>query len=193
MTPVRAGVDGYRFEAASNFDAATYTTLFTATTQGFVDPALVSPANVIQPLQNNIRIIFDPANYGLTDNLAFWMHFVPVTGGTPGTAGSCVLILPDAAGRSMIVISGDAPVATDVSGSLTLGMPGLVEDLRIVNNDSTNPMFVATDESNAEYQLDPIINSTSIVAFRGAVSTLRVRSTGAKVHFSATCTLAFPR
>lgn len=192
VTPIRPGVDGYRFDAASNFDQ-TYTTLFTTTVGGHIDPVLNTPANVTQPLTNKIRIIFDPSNYSLDDSKTFWMRFVPVTGGTPGTPGTGVMVLPDGGGRGMIILAGATPVGATITSSLTLGLPGLVEDLRIVNTDSTNPMFVASDESDAEYRLDPITSATPIVAFRGAISTLRVRSTSAAVQFSATCTLAFPR
>lgn len=191
MTPVRAGVTGYRFESAPNFDQP-YTTILT-TALGYVDPLIDTAANVIMPTNNRIRIIFDPSNYGLDDNKTFWMRFVPITGGIPGTPGTGVMVLPDAIGNGLIVLSGMAPVGATIVNSIELGLPGLVEDLRIVNNDTANPMFIASDGSDAEYKLDPIQSSTPLVALRGAVSSIRVRATGAPVLFSATCTLAFAR
>ena len=191
ITPKRAGVDGYRFEAASNFDQ-TYAAILT-TTLGYIDSSLDTAANVIMPMTNRIRVIFDPSNYGLDDSKTFWMRFVPVTGGVPGVPGTGVLVLPDATGHGLLIVSGTAPVGATIANSIELGLPGLVEDLRIVNNDTTNPLFIASDGSDAEYRLDPIQNATPLIALRGAVGSIRVRATGAPVSFSATFTLAFAR
>lgn len=190
-TPRRPSVDGYRLEWAANFDGA-YTALFTATNVGFVDDDLRDKGHSMMA-GDNVRMIFNPANYSITDTQPFWLRFVPVTGGAPGTATPGVLILPDTSGRGTVIIAGNAPAGASVAASLVLHFPRLVEDLRVVNNSDTNVLMVAALDSDAEYTLKSGTSQHVLANLRGATSGIRVRGVGGIVAFQATFTLAYAR
>jgi len=191
VTPRRPGVDGYRLEWATNFDA-TYTTLFTASLSGHVDDSLRDAGHTMMA-GDNVRMIFDPANYAMVDSKAFWLRFVPVTGGAPGTATPGVLILPDQGGFGTVIIAGNAPNVAAVANSTIIHFPRLVEDLRIVNNSDTNALMVAALDSDAEYTVKGGATQQILANLRGATSGIRVRGSGAIVAFQATFTLAYAR
>ncbi|MFA5387355.1 MAG: hypothetical protein WC322_03075 [Candidatus Paceibacterota bacterium] len=190
ITPRRTGVDGYRIEWAANFDVA-FTTLVTSSINGYVDDSLRDMAHAIAA-GNNVRIIVNPADHTITDTKPFWLRFVPVVGGVPGTPGNSGLILPDASGRAVCVIAGNAPNAATITGSIQLDFPRLVEDLRIVNNGS-NSLFVAPVDSDAEFEIKSGGTQIPFTNLRGAIPGIRVRGGGAVVAFQATFTLAFAR
>lgn len=202
ITPFTYGVDGYRLKWAANFDAA-FTTFITSSNVGFVDPAVNRAVIDSQPMGGftglansgrNIRIVFNPASYSITDTSAFWLQFVPVTGGVEGTAGAPTLVLPDSAnhGVGITTIHGSAPSGVASANSLQLDLPRLSEDFHIYNEDGANSLFVSTEQSGHETQVKPS-PAEQMHMLRGTQGSLWVRGGGGAVVFSARFTLAFPR
>lgn len=198
MIPRIANVDGYRIETATSFNGS-WTTRITAPVAGYVDPAVNIASGVAQNLAIGpngppVRIVFNPATYGLTDTLSFWMRFVPVAGGTPGTAGAPTLVLPDAAnhGLGIVTIRGTAPVGADSTASLQLDLPRLMSDLRVNNEDGTNPLFIAMEQDGAETRVAGG-QASQFISLQATQGSLWVRATGGTVTFSATMTASFPR
>ena len=191
ITPVRAGVDGYRIEWAANFDGS-FTTLVTSPINGHCDDSLRDQAHAPAP-GNNVRIIIDPTNYTITDTKPFWLRFVPVVGGIAGTAGNRGLILPDTSGRGFVTVAGSAPNAATVTGSMQLDFPRLVEDLRIVNAASSGSLFISPVDDDAEFEVVPGGSQVPFSNLRGAIPGIRVRGGGSAVAFQATFTLAYAR
>lgn len=191
-------VDGFRIQKASNFDGS-FTTMFTATNTGYVDPAInpwmIDAQNIgASSFGPSVRVVFDPATYSLVDTKSFWLRYVPVTGGVAGTAGAPTLVLPPTAnhGLGINVIRGQAPSGADSTASLQLDLPRLMHDFRIHNEDATNPLFVSFEQDGAEVQLKAGAEEQMTSMF-GTQGSLWVRGSGGAVNFSATFTAAFPR
>jgi hypothetical protein len=191
VIPVQDGVDGYRLDVATNFDAV-YAPLITATRMGHIDPSLRNRGHV--PVNGRmVRILFDPDNYAppLDDTKPFWMRFTPITGGVPGTPSAGSLVLPDGDRYRAIIIAGDAPAGADVSASLKIDFPYMVEGLHIRNTDPGNSLYVATEIGGAEFEVP--FGTAQTLDIRAATPFILVRGGGGDVPFSASCTTAFPR
>jgi hypothetical protein len=198
LTPKRANVQGYRIQAALNFDG-TFTTLFTAPiSSGYLDPA-VNPV-VLHAVNNNdnIRMVFNPNTFtgtaGIADAKDFWMRFVPVDfSGSAGTPGNPALVLTDAEhyGNSRVLISGTAPSGADVTASLQLDLPFTTQDLYIKNEEATggHDLYLADLPGGPEQQISP---QETLTMFHGPVDTLLVRGSGGTVKFSASFTNYLP-
>ena len=192
---------GYRLKAAANFDGS-FVQLFEMTpASGFLDPGVDRRKLHSMPGLNHIRAVFDPDTFdgstsfpdaGIAEGTQFWMTFQPVDSGAPGTETDPVLILThdQHKGHDRIVISGDAPSAADISGSLTLCLPRRMRDFTIVNLDDTDSLFVAFDPTGPEFEILP---ETTFRSVAGAESTLTVRGGGSIVAFSASFTVATPQ
>jgi hypothetical protein len=196
--PRLSGVDGFRLQWATNFDAS-FTTMFTAPNTGYVDPAINLATATAQNLGSNafgpsVRVIFDPATYSITDTKSFWVRFVPVTGGSAGTPGAPTLLLPASSnhGLGVNVIHGSAPSAVDSTGSLQLDLPRLMQDFRIHNEDGANSLYVSTEQNGAEVQLKTGATE-QMTSFSGTQGSIWVRGSGGAVTFSATFTTAYTR
>ena len=73
LTPRVDGVVGYRVKASTNFDVAP-TTLFTSTNVGFLDTSGVDRRVIeSQPTQGQVRMVWNPVTYGLTDEAPIWL------------------------------------------------------------------------------------------------------------------------
>lgn len=198
LTPKRAGIAGYRFEAALNFDESYEAILTAPISSGYLDPA-VNRA-VLHSVNNNdhIRVVFNPDSFvgvaGLSDTKHFWLRFVPVdTSGADGTVSASTLILTDAEhyGNSRIQIAGDAPQETGVADSLVLNLPHNSQDIYIKNEDASggNDLYVAFIAGGAEQQIGP---QQVFKAYDGPVETLLVRGSGGEATFSASFTNYLP-
>lgn len=196
LIPKQAGIQGYRFEWATNFDAS-YTNAFTATVQsGFLDrdrtSGGVDPRKLeMQPGTNRVRAAFNPATFSIPDNKHFWLRMVTVdfAGSDVGTTpGALVLTDPENHGTGLINIAGTAPSGSTVADSLVLQLPRGMKDFTFVNQDSAT-LFVATIEGGPE---QAILAGETVYLNEGAQARLLVRGDGADVDFSATFTNAFP-
>lgn len=193
LIPYGVGVDGYRLDWATNFDASYTNGIITATRAGWVDADLQGLPHQLVTNKDVCRIIFNPGNYSITDTAPFWLRFTPVTGGTPGTPGVGGLILPDGDGYRMITLSGTAPNAASVAGSLRLDFPRLVEDIHIEGRDAATSLFVATEAGGGEWEYMPTTGANPTISIRGATPHIFVRGGGATCKFSMTGTFSFPR
>ena len=193
VIPYVTGADGYRLDWATNFDASYTNGIITATRAGWVDDNLRGLPHQLITNSNVCRVIFDPANYSITDTQPFWLRLTPVTAGTPGTPGVGGLILPDGDGYRMITLSGTAPSGSSVANSLRLDFPRMVEDLRIEGRDAATSLFVATEAGGGEWEYMPTTGANPAISIRGATPHIFVRGGGATCKFSLTGTFSFPR
>ncbi len=195
IMPLPPGIQIYRLKLASNFDAI-YTQFIDSSNVGFLDPAIDSGVVGSQPTSSRqVRVVFDPTTYSIPDNLPFWLQFWTVPfGGAEAQQSAGGLILPEGAnhGGGIITIHGSAPSAVDVTGSLQLDLPRLMQDIRIHNEDGAASLFVATDEGGAESELPPD-DFPQFTNLQGTHASLWVRGGGGAASFSATFTQAFPR
>lgn len=196
ITPIRSGVDGYRIKSATNFDQA-FTTVVTAPVHGYVDPEVAGNQHTSYG-GDNVRIIFKPSKYSLTDTGALWLQVAFVIGGVEASAGpnapSAPTLLSPLAGlpTAMQVIAGVAPVAGSIATSQQVDFPRLVENLHIRNNGG-GELFVAFDAEGPEFHIPAGVSSSEMVGWSGTVSSMWVRATGSTAALSASFTFANPR
>ena len=192
-TPFTYGVDGYRLKYASNFDGS-FTTFLTSTNIGYRDPSINPYSTDAQPLGGftgqvgsgrNVRIIFNPATYSITDTSSFWLQFVQVIGGVEQTPGAPTLVLPDSAhkGVGIVTIHGTSPA----SPPLQLDLPGLMSDFRVHNEGGSLLVSTEAGGPSTTVPADTGEQFTQLMATQGSIWV----SGGAA--FSARFTLAFPR
>lgn len=189
IVPLQAGVDGYRLQWATNFDAA-FTTFLTSTNIGFIDANVNRAVIDATPTTGtSVRIVFDPTTYAIPDASAFWLRFVPVTGGVAGTPGAATLVLPSTAnhGVGVVVIAGTAPSAS----RLQLDLP-LVQNIEFTNKDGANPLLVSSEDTGPQMSF-LALQGVETYGFLGTQGTLYVQGSGGNVPFSASFTVAFPR
>ena len=196
ITPIRPqseAVESYRLKTDTTPGGAFATTCMTAPRTGKVDPAVAGPQHVIQPGEN-VRLIFKPSNFSLSDTDAFWIKLVYVDIAnaemvTPAP-GAPTLVLPPFTGPVQTGFTATAPVGAGFANSLQLDLPRAMENVRILNTDGANPLFVAFDPGGPEMEI-PF--GKELVGFFGLVPTMFVRSTGGAVKFTTTFTYATPR
>lgn len=188
----QAGADAYSLEWDPNFDGV-FTPFLSVSSLGHIDDSLIGfPRDLVNRV-DNIRVVFDPKNYSIPENTTYWLRVTPSTGGVPGTPGMPGMIVPDVGGYKMLVIKGLAPSGASIANSLRLDFPRTVCDIRVVNLDTTNTLYVATEEGGAEYEASTSVDAYPMSNILGATPHLLVRGGGAAVLFTATFTFAFPR
>ena len=190
LTPIQAGVDGYRLDTATNFDGS-YTARATATVSGYLDPAL-APRIATLPTINNtnqVRFTFDPATFSLDDKKQFWIRLTPVTSGTPGTSGAGLAVETYKTGnRPIVLVAGAAPSGAAVANSLEVNLPGNLTMLSISNRDASNSLFVAFEVDGPELE---VIKASTYQQYHGNASVLFVRGSGGIVNFQVTGTYPY--
>jgi len=195
ITPIRSDVEGYRLKAASNFDGS-FTTLLTAPVYGYVDPEVAGSQHTSYGGEN-VRIIFKPSKYGLSDTGALWLKLYFIIGGVEQTtapnAPSAATLLSPIGGlpTTMQGIQGATTVQSSVANSQQIDFPRLVENVHIRNLSTGADLFVAFDAEGPEVQVKP--QTQDLQGFMGTVSSIWVRSTSASAPFSMTFTYANPR
>ena len=137
--PKIAGADQYRLKWASTFSGAS-TMIIETTNVGFLDPNVNRAYVESQPTNGGVRMVFDPASYGISDQGSFWLQLVPVTGGVEGTPGAMTLVLPAFVRNNSLVTILGTPVGTQ-----QLDLP-VLRDVRFENSASLN---VALEEGGA--------------------------------------------
>ena len=185
------GAFQYRLKWASNFDSATWTTFITSQNTGFVDTSVDDSSNVIV-YGDRVRVRFDPHTYNITDGV-FWIVLSPLdfNGNEMFTTPPLMVMGPNLDGSyfPQYTISGSAPSAVSLAGSLQIQFPRQIRDLRIQN---AAAMWVAFDENGPEIllagdTLPKVLNRWS------TQSSLFVRSSGAAVPFSLLFTIAYTK
>lgn len=207
IRPESEGVFKYRLKTDTDPGGSFTTTVIESRVGGFVDPSVAGPQNVIQP-GNNVRIVFNPFNYVLTDSF-FWLKLVYVDASnaemTSPAPSAATLVLPPYVGNEQAAFSATAPNGSDISQSLQIDLPRMMDNVRVRNLgapvgggfsggtfDSVSPgpvLYVAFQEFGPEIALPPGIES---VGFSGIVSSLWVRADGATSGFTAQFRYANP-
>lgn len=196
VTPFVYGVDKYRLKWAANFDAGAWTPFIDSSNIGWRDDTINPMVIEMQQTTGMVRIVFDPANYGITDDQHFWLEFFHVDPMAAETQMSApTLILPESAhhGIHHVTIHGDAPNAATVAGSLQIDLPRLMDDFRIHNDEAPGgaTLYVATEANGPEFEVQP--DPGYFGTFRATQGSIWVRGGGAVVMFSAVSTVTFPR
>jgi len=168
------GVDGYRLKWAENFDLPPQP-LLTATNVGFLDPNVDRSRLSVQALEDQIRIVFDPASYGIPDGIAFWMQFVTVTGGVEGTPGAMTLVLP----ASFISTTGLIFIAGAPTGTQQLDLP-LMRDFTF---QCDGDIEIGTEEGGQTFKVPGSATEIHSLSFLGSLATIYV--TGGAFSMSA--------
>jgi hypothetical protein len=195
--PLTQGLDqfGYRVKWASNFDGS-FAVIINSTNVGFLDPNVNRMRIESQPTTGtDVRIVFDPTSYGITDTQSFWLQYAQVIGGVETTVSAPTLILPDSAnkGQGIVTIQGNAPSGAASANSLQLDLPFLMQNIEITNNDSSNTLYVSTEQGGPEVPVGPKLGFYGYQAIWASQGSIWVRGGGGAVNFSATMTLSFPR
>jgi len=195
ITPIRPeseGVASYRLKKDTDPFGSFTNVVLTAPITGLIDPTVAGKHHVIQPGEN-VRMLFNPANYTLSD-AAFWVRLFYVNAsnvelGSPAP-GAATLVLPPFVGPIQTGFTATATVKADLANSTQLDLPRAMESIKILNLDGTNPLFVAFDAGGPEMEI-PF--GKELTGFVGASGQMFVRSTGAGVKFTTTFTYATPR
>ncbi len=188
----------YRLKASSQFDGTpAFVQIVAMSSAGFLDPAVDRRKLHTMPGLGHIRAVFNPDTFAsgetidadLTDTRQFWMRFQPEDGGVPGADSDPVLILTPSQhqGQGRIVITGDAPSAADITGSLTLCLSRRMRGFTFRNQGSAI-LFVAFNPEGPEIEI--AAGEETVLREGGAESTLVVRGGGSAVNFSADFTVA---
>jgi hypothetical protein len=202
LTPFAYGATGYRLKSSTNFDGS-FTPFLTVTNVGYLDPSININTVDAQPLGGftgqlssgrNVRIVFNPATFSLTDTSDIWLQFAQVVGSTETLVGAPTLLLPDSSnhGVGIVTIHGQAPSGASTANSFQIDLPRLMEDFHIHNEDPSNSLYVSTEAGGPETKVPPD-TAEQFTSLRGTQGSLWVRGGGGAVEFSARFTLAYPR
>jgi len=197
LIPKQAGVDTYRLQADLAVDG-TFTTIIDAPiASGYLDKNVDRRKLHAVSNRDTVRVVFDPDTFSggaptLDDEKQFWLRFVPVTGGAPGTPTAPGLIIPmsEYHGTGRIVFSGTAPNGGSVASSLQADLPRGAKNITIQNNDSgTTVLYVAFTVGGSEIQ---VAAGESYTLLEGSEDTILVRGSGATCAFDVSFIRALP-
>lgn len=198
--PKRDGQTGFRFSAASNFDAA-FTAFQVVPNHGFRSTSLKQDVrgNLGNQARGHVRFLFNPADY--TAAVAAVRDDVPIfirvearnPDGSFEAPEAMHMLLPYTPGPNPpILLRGTVPSGADISASLEIQLPYLCNDWEI-QNDGAADMFIAFDRgattAGPEYRLQPA--STVFRSFEQiytTVSQLFLRGSGGSTTISAVFT-----
>lgn len=191
-----AGTRSYLVYADANFDSTFMAPIITSTCMGYLDPVVDQSKLNSQP-GNNVRIVFDPATYGLPDDAYIWLKVALKDGaGVQTDISPPTLMLPDSAhhGVGVITLHGSAPSGNDVGDSLQIDFGMLMTEVRIHNEDGVGgkSLYIASEPGGAEQECPPD-PAVQYVELYGTQPGILIRGAGAKVNFSLTATVAFPK
>jgi hypothetical protein len=190
VTP-NALAGSYQIFGGASFDATTHLQLFAFGQTGFRDDT-INPA-VLDMLNqgDRIRVVFDPAQHGLTDTVVNYLQlkYVTAAGGGAVVMSPVTMLLPDSMyhGYQVITVNGSAPQGAAPVNSTQIDLSRLARDLQVVNQSATNGLWVGTDAGGDPYYVAPGAQYTTFI---GTVSSLFVRGAGGTVAFSASFTHA---
>lgn len=196
ITPIRPQAEGvaqYRLKTDTSPTGAFATTVMTVPNTGKVDPAVQGAQHVIQPGEN-VRMIFKPSNFSLSDTDALWLKLVYVDASnaemTSPAPSAATLVLPPVSNGTMFGFTATAPNQATMANSVQIDLPRTMSNFRITNNETTNPLFLAFDPGGPEVKV-PFGKDVS--SLNGMASTIFARATGGTAEFSVSFTLSTPR
>lgn len=183
------GAYQYRLKWGANFDTSPFTNFLVSPNTGFRDPAVSDESN-ITVYGDKVRILFDPATYGIPDDSVWWLKMSPLdsTGAEMFTTASTMVLAPNpGAYFPQLTITGTAPNVASIADSLEIDFPQQMRDMRIM---STAAVWAAFDPNGPEILLpgDPLPKDISRWSTQ---SVLFIRGNGAPVPFSLVFTLAY--
>ena len=199
LTPFVYGVQTYTVKYATNFDGI-FASIINCSNVGFYDDNIPRGKTELQNTNGFVRMTFDPATFSIDDTRSFWLQLweTPAVG-IPAAVSAPTLLLPDTAnhGIGLVTIAGNAPAGTSSTTSLQLDMPRMMQDWKIHNQDSTNLLYIATEQNGPEMSIGPTA-FPQYYNYNGVQGSIWVRGAttagvGAVVAFSATASLAFPK
>jgi len=193
----RAGKTGFRFGAASNFDAA-FTTFATVPNYGLRSPSVPEAyaGSVGGQFRDQARFIFDPADYvataaALIDTAPFFLRIEARNpDGSFDTPEAMHLILPPPIEpRRAINLRGTIPIGASLATALEIQLPGQCNDFSIMNDGGAN-MFVAFHPTGGEYQIFPVTGEFwTMEQYLTSISQIFVRGNGGTTTASMNFTL----
>lgn len=199
LMPKQQDVAGYKLSASPQFDGSpAFVDIITASIgAGYLDPSVPRGRLHNMPGTNKVRAVFNPDTFsagqpidaGISDVVQFWMRFTPIdSADVEGADSDPVLILTPSQkqGTDRIAIAGTAPVAADVGGSLQLCLGRRMTNIVIQNNGS-NPVFVAFNPGSAEVQ---VAAGEEYQVITGSQDTLLLRATGGTSAVTASFSVA---
>jgi len=182
------GVVQYRLKMDSTPTGSFSTNVMTVPRTGYVDPSVAGPQHVIQP-GDNVRVIFKPSNFGLSDTAYFWVKLVYIDAANAEMVspapGAATLVLPPYSGPVMSGFTATAP-----SSAAQIDLPRVMENFRIFNSESSTALAIAFQEGGPEVTVPA---GKEISSFDGNVSSIWIHGVGGTAQFSASFTYAFPR
>jgi hypothetical protein len=186
------GAYSYKLKWATGFDSAAFTDFLTVPMTGYRDPA-VSDAATVTLHGDRVRVLFDPSSYSIIDNSVWWLRMSPIdaTGAEMFTTPPLMMYLPNLGGSyfPQFTITGSAPNALNLTGSIEIHFPHQMRDMRIL---SSAAMWVAFDSNGQEILLQGS-SAPKDLNLWSTESVLFVRGNGAVVPFSLLFTLAYTR
>ena len=197
LTPRVNGVEGYRFKSGTNFDVGAFATIFTSPKVGFIDePGVDRRVIEAQPTQGQVRMVFNPTTYGLTDSSQFWMQMWHVDGaGAETQVSASTLVLPDqtqflSRGIGHIVLRGAAPDGASVADALQLDLPRLLTDWRILNEEMATDAYISFEPNGPEFLLLKNSSVPQFSSFLAQSGSIWVRGAGAPATLSISATVS---
>jgi len=178
-----AGVDTYRFEWATNFDAAPVA-LFTIPRWGFSDPLLTPLEHSALSVFNNpnqARVAFKGFSYSIPQTAPVWLRVVYLLNGVDTTtSGWQLLPAYDTSYRPVVVLAGVVPSAASLATSLELNLPYQLTGWTVTNLSAT-ALKMAFAPGGPELTVPPLATQYPTQGTSGVVY---VRGDGAPVTVS---------
>ncbi len=183
---VRPGITSYKFQSASNFDAS-FTTFANIPASGYASSTAITGFGSEQAYRGLTRFIFNPADYSITDTSPFFVRIIPAINGVDEPTEAIHMVLPYSSSPDRpVILTGSAPSAGSLSGSLEIQLPGQCRGLEIQNNDAGNDMYVAFEPGGPEHRVPAIATTFTVFTTIVPVFTqLFVRGSGGAVPFNA--------
>lgn len=182
------GVVQYRLKTDTNPFGSFSTTVMTVPRTGFIDKDVAGAHNVIQP-GDNVRIIFKPSNFGLSDTAAFYLKLVFIDGAnaemvTPAPSAG-TLVLPPFTGPVQSGFTATAPASVT-----QVDLPRAMENVRVLNLESSNGLAVSFQDGGPEITVPA---GKELSGFYGTASSIWAHGVGGTAQFSISFTYASPR
>ncbi len=196
--PRRAGSTGFRFSAASNFDAA-FAAFQVVPNYGLRSRSAPPSDGVIgHQFRDECRFVFVPSDYtavvpAVRDDLPFYVRIEQMNpNGTFGSPEGMQIVLPyNTVGNPATVLHGVA-AATGYTGAVEINLPGVCEDFTVKNGTSGANLFVSFGDSSGTGPQGPeylVANGDDLNLNYAAASRLYVRGgTGGSAEIYAVCT-----
>lgn len=196
--PRRPGSTGFRFSAASNFDA-TFTAFQVVPNYGLRSRSAPQTDGVVgSQFRDECRFVLVPSDYtvavpAVRDDLPFYVRIEQMApDGTFGVPEGMQIVLPyNTVGNPALVLHGTA-TATGVTGAMEINLPGVCEDFTIKNGSSGSNLFVSFGDNAGTGPVGPeylVANGDDLNLNYAAASRLYVRGgTAAAAEVYVICT-----